>query len=88
MRVAVERENGTVRLTVEDNGPGIPAEEQARVRDDLDATGQGGLAIAATLIESYGGHIRITDREPRGSVVTVELPQASETAEPTGLHNH
>lgn len=68
-QVAVElrRERGQLRLTVADNGPGIPADEQARVFERFyraagqDASGSGlGLAIASQAAQRLGGAIRLT----------------------------
>lgn len=75
--VSTEVEDGTVRLTVRDNGPGIPNGQKERL---LNQTGMeadsGGLAIVRTLVDGYGGDLRIEDNEPRGSVFVVELPHA------------
>jgi K+-sensing histidine kinase KdpD len=88
---------GTVRLSVEDEGPGVPAELRARVFDkfframrDGDAgapkpAGTGmGLAIAKGIVEAHGGRIWIEGVEgPHGSRVVVTLPvgEEGETAE-------
>lgn len=67
----------TVRLTVLDDGPGIPDQQQDRL---LTAPGgeaaSGGLGIVKSLVESYNGELRIEDNQPRGSVFVVELPEA------------
>jgi two-component system sensor histidine kinase KdpD len=82
----------TVRLSVEDEGPGIPFELRERVFDkfframrDGDAStsqpsGTGmGLAIAKGIVEAHGGRIRIEDGEGnRGSRVVVTLPVGDE----------
>ena len=75
IEVAVENVGEDVRLTVSDNGPGIPDERKASL---LDASGPGGegLTLVRTLIEGYGGTIRVGDNEPRGSVFVVTLPRA------------
>jgi signal transduction histidine kinase len=76
--------NGHPRLEVEDEGPGIPAEEVERVferfyRSDrarsADAGGAGlGLAIARWIVELHGGTITARDAEPHGCRIVVELP--------------
>ncbi|HEX8774310.1 MAG TPA: ATP-binding protein [Pyrinomonadaceae bacterium] len=77
-----------VQLSVEDEGPGIPAELRERVFDkfframrDGDSSrhqpsGSGmGLAIARGIVEAHGGHIWIEDSAGnRGSRVRVTLP--------------
>ncbi len=68
--VAVEVAEDTVRLSVSDNGPGIPDEEKTTLFSE-----KGGLSLVHTLVESYGGTIRIEDNEPQGSRFIVEQPQ-------------
>jgi len=76
-----------VRLTIEDQGPGIPAELHERVFDkfframrDGDLTGEKpgtgmGLAIAKGIIEAHGGRIWIENAcESKGTTVVVLLP--------------
>jgi signal transduction histidine kinase len=89
--IAVTRGDETVRLTVADDGPGIPDERKATLFDaGADGTGRSGLAIVRTLVEGYGGDIRVEDRNGRrpgtdgppddgtGSLFVVELPRAED----------
>ena len=87
-RVAVGAyaENGTVRIEVADEGPGIPAEEAERVferfyRADAARSGDGGaglgLAIARWIVDLHGGSIRVEPAEPRGCRMVVELPRVA-----------
>lgn len=76
--VGIEIREETVVLTVADDGPGIPEERREEVfrRDakGLDSEGTGvGLYLVTTLVDAYGGEVRIDDNEPRGTVFTVEL---------------
>jgi signal transduction histidine kinase len=76
--------NGTPRLEVVDEGPGIAGDELDRVferfyRSDrarsTDAGGAGlGLAIARWIVELHGGTIAATDAQPAGCRIVVELP--------------
>jgi signal transduction histidine kinase len=76
VHVTVEPEAETVRLCVHDNGPGIPDERKRTVFEPRpDDTGRGGLNVVSTLVESYGGEIRIQDNQPRGSVFVVTFPR-------------
>lgn len=73
-------EAGHLTLAVEDDGPGIPVEEAARilqrgVRADQSTPGQGiGLAVAASIVQAYGGEIRISASPLGGASITVRLP--------------
>ena len=82
--VALERAQGAVRLSVEDQGPGIPAAARRRVferyerlpRDQAKAVaGTGiGLAVVADLVERHGGRVFVEDGAAGGARFVVELP--------------
>ncbi|QLH81161.1 ATP-binding protein [Halosimplex pelagicum] len=84
-RVALEAErvDDAVRLTVSDDGPGIPPEERPSAYRRGDGADGGGLRIAATLVERYGGDLRIADDggvgPGDGATVVVELPAVDGT---------
>jgi signal transduction histidine kinase len=79
----------TVAIEVDDEGPGIPAEDLERVferfyrgdgRHETNGDDRGGaglgLAIARWIVDLHGGTIRAERREPRGSHMVVTLRQA------------
>ncbi len=70
--------NGVVRVTVSDNGPGIPLEDRDKLFMPYYSTkrrGSGlGLAIVRRIIAEHGGSIEATDNDPHGTVFTIELP--------------
>lgn len=83
VRLGATREAGSVRLTVVDDGPGIPADELAQVFDrgfqasNATALGQGfglGLSIVRSLAESNGGSAEIDSVQGRGTSVSIILP--------------
>lgn len=75
-------DRGSAILTVEDEGPGIPAEIQKRIFDRFgrgvtfeNFSGMGlGLYIARGLVHAHGGHIRVENAEDSGTRFIVELP--------------
>jgi nitrogen fixation/metabolism regulation signal transduction histidine kinase len=77
VRLASEAVDSKVRISVEDNGPGVPAAALPRIFDpyfSTKSTGTGlGLAIARKAIEEHGGHVSAENLEP-GLRVLIELP--------------
>lgn len=82
---------GEVRISIADQGPGIPAEEiervfEAFVQSSLTKDGSGGtglgLAICRKIIEAHGGRIHAENRAGGGAVFHIHLPArgAAETA--------
>lgn len=78
-------ENGFARVSVEDRGPGIPAEHQSKVfdrfyrvngSDSQSIYGRGlGLYIAKKLIDAMGGQIWVESAVGKGSRFTFTLPE-------------
>jgi len=78
------RDNGSLRLSIADNGPGIPEGSLDHIFErfyradrertkDLNSTGLG-LAIAKELIEAHRGTITASNQKDKGCVFTVSLP--------------
>ncbi|GAB7094742.1 hypothetical protein JCM30237_18950 [Halolamina litorea] len=80
VEVTVEAGEEAVRVHVADDGPGIP-EMESEVLADADAEtvvnhGQGlGLWLVYLVVSHSGGSLNFAEREPEGTVVTVELPR-------------
>jgi nitrogen fixation/metabolism regulation signal transduction histidine kinase len=70
--------NAVARITVSDNGPGIPAADRDKLFMPYYSTKQRGsglgLAIVRRIIAEHGGSIEATDNVPAGTVFTIELP--------------
>ncbi|MEL6103742.1 MAG: ATP-binding protein, partial [Pseudomonadota bacterium] len=85
IRIVAQRDaqKSQVRLTVEDNGPGIPSEIRARVFDPFFTTkgvGRGtgiGLAVCDRIVAAHRGKIEVEDRSPTGTCFTITLPIGS-----------
>ena len=79
--VSLERTGDSVRLSVSDQGPGIPAADRDKVFDRFsrrahnDSWGSGlGLSIVRRVVELHGGEIVLDDADGGGLRVTVSLP--------------
>jgi len=78
IRVNVTTGDGMCRITIADDGPGIPPDVRERVFEPFFTTkhrGTGlGLPTAKRIIERHHGTITIDCPPPRGTVVTIALP--------------
>ena len=72
----------SIVITVEDNGPGIPADVLPEIFDAfvttrLDAHGTGlGLTVSEGIITQHGGKISASNRPEGGACLEVMLPAA------------
>ena len=73
--------DGASTVTVEDDGPGIPADVQSHMFDTGFTTkdsGSGvGLAVTRRVIEQHGGAIAVDTAPGKGTRITVTLPERS-----------
>lgn len=84
-RVTVAFGAQNVCIVVEDDGPGIPPDEQEnvflpfyRVEKSRGVTSGGvglGLSVVRSVVDAHGGQVRIENREPRGLRATLDLPR-------------
>lgn len=77
--VTTEADSAVVRIA--DNGPGVPDDQKEEIfgksEKGLESSGTGiGLYLVRSLVEGYGGEVRVEDNEPEGSVFVVQLPIA------------
>ncbi len=84
VNAAVRRDGADVEATLEDNGPGIPEDERARVFDRFyrgptaTATGTGlGLAIVSQVVEMHRGSVALGASGAGGLQVRVRIPAQS-----------
>lgn len=68
----------TLRITVADNGTGIPVQDRQRIFEPYYSTKEGGtglgLSIVKRVIEDHSGYIRALPNEPQGTRMIIELP--------------
>jgi signal transduction histidine kinase len=82
--VAAERVPGYVKVTVVDDGIGIPVSDLPRIFERFYQVeghltrkhgGMGlGLSVAKAMVEMHGGRISVESAEGKGSIFTVLLP--------------
>ena len=74
-----ERDGAHIRLTIADNGPGVPKDIMERLFEPYVSTkdkGTGlGLAIVKRIVEEHGGALWAENRGDGGTCVTIQLPQ-------------
>jgi signal transduction histidine kinase len=86
VRVVVDSVNGAARLTVADQGPGVPPAERGRIfkayrrlerdmKSQVSGTGIG-LSVVSELAEQHDGRAWVDDAEGGGARFVVELPLA------------
>jgi two-component system sensor histidine kinase SenX3 len=74
------REGGTLRVSIRDQGPGIPEGERSQLflpfhRGSSAGSQTGlGLAFAAEVLRHHGGQISLAPGPPPGTTFLLELP--------------
>jgi two-component system sensor histidine kinase KdpD len=85
IEIEVRQSNGTARITIADQGIGIPAEDLDRVfdkfyrvrnPDNISGTGLG-LSICRGIVEAHQGRITAGNRPGGGTIITIDLPLQS-----------
>ncbi|WPH11901.1 histidine kinase [Variovorax paradoxus] len=77
--LALQGDEQTVKLTLTDDGRGLPGPDAARET----STGHYGLRWLAERIDSLGGDLRLEPAAPSGAQLTVRLPLPAAAAENT-----
>jgi signal transduction histidine kinase len=78
-------DNGLLLVAVEDQGPGIPREQQGLIFEKFGRANVGGgkpgsglgLFIARSIAEAHGGSLKVRSAPGQGSTFTLELPLVS-----------
>jgi len=80
IRISVRPEGGSVRMTIADNGCGIPEEALVRIFDPFFTTkpaGKGtglGLSVSQSIIKAHGGEMRCQSEVGKGTRFAILLP--------------
>jgi two-component system sensor histidine kinase KdpD len=85
--ISAAQEPGVVRVFVDDDGPGLPPGDVARLFDKFQrGDGEGsiagvglGLAICRAIVQAHGGQIRAGTRSRGGARFEFTLPTAERT---------
>lgn len=88
IKVRLAREDGSVAISVSDQGVGIPGDEHERIFERFHRVGTGlvhdvkgsglGLAIVKHVVEAHGGSVTVQSEPGRGSTFIVRLPIKAE----------
>ena len=81
LTITTNKQNGgTVKISIADDGPGIPQENLGRIFDPFfttKAAGKGtglGLSICHGIVAEHGGQIYATSQPGKGVTILIELP--------------
>ena len=95
VRVSVWREQSMVAIAVEDDGIGIPKEQQSRVFERFESRSHSGkhrgtglgLSIVKSLVELHNGDMRLESEPGAGTRVTVRFPEQPLSHDAGGLRS-
>ena len=88
VRTWFDAQRESVVLEINDDGPGVPEEAQAKIFDPFfttKAVGKGtglGLTVAYAIIQDHGGRIRVTSTPGAGASFYIDLPASGSSARP------
>lgn len=77
--ITAEKEEGVVRISIKDDGPGIEPERLLAVRERGSSSKGGqnrglGLTKAINIIESFDGELELSSKQGKDTTVTLSLP--------------
>ncbi|MFN3194186.1 MAG: ATP-binding protein [Aureliella sp.] len=85
--VELSRQDGMVRITVVDNGPGIPEEFRSQLfvpfQSSKGSAGTGlGLPVTRKILREHGGDVTFTTQAGRGTAFVLQWPDREKPAPP------
>lgn len=88
--IDVVDKNGWIEVRIADNGPGIPDELKEEIFKKgvkFKSKGAGlGLYFVKSLMERYGGYVRVEDNEPEGAVFILGFKSAKSVRKNSNSH--
>ena len=79
IKIELMQDENHVKLSIQDNGPGIPRDELEKIFEPFYTTKPGGtglgLAICKQIIESHNGKIEVKSEQGKGSTFIILLPK-------------
>ncbi|WP_243663816.1 sensor histidine kinase, partial [Rhodothermus marinus] len=80
VRLGAQATDTEIRIRVQDTGPGLSPEQQARLFEPYgrrkDGTSRGlGLLISQAIARAHGGRLEVTSAPGQGSTFTLILPR-------------
>ena len=85
LTITTKKQNSNVRISIADDGPGIPPENLARIFNPFFTTkdaGRGtglGLSICHGIVTEHGGQIHVRSQLGKGATIFIDLPIKSPT---------
>jgi signal transduction histidine kinase len=80
LKITSRIDGGEARIEIEDNGPGVSPDLQARIFDAFYTTKEEGLGLGLSLcrsiVEGHGGRLTLRDAVPSGAVFEAALPHS------------
>lgn len=79
LSIRTQRDDGTLTIEIQDNGPGIPNEIKDKILHPFFTTKKGtqgtglGLSITSDIIKAHGGDLQIDSVENEGTVFSIRL---------------
>lgn len=84
IEISTQKEENWVKVTVTDDGPGIPDEQKKhifemfysganKIADSRRSLGLG-LSLCKSIITAHGGVIQVSDNQPKGTIFTFTVP--------------
>lgn len=80
--IGVKDQGDHIRMTIEDDGPGIPTDKRERLQErghSLDQSGNGaglGLAIVQDLVDAYDARMSLDESRLGGLLIAIDIPLA------------